>query len=51
MNYFTEKPKPCHLFLLEIHEPDPYLAEIRKATLKPAGNLTQYLSDDDFLLE
>lgn len=49
MNYFTEKPEPCRSFSLELHEPDPYLAEIRKATLKPAGSLTQYLSDDNFL--
>lgn len=49
MNYFNEKSKPCHSFLQELHEPDPYLAEIRRPTLKPAGNLTQYLSDDDFL--
>lgn len=49
MNYFTEKPKPCRSFSQELHEPDPYLAEIRKATLKPARNLTQYLHDDDFL--
>lgn len=56
MNYFTEKPKPCHSFLLELlevlltkNEPDPYLAEVRNAILKPAGNLTQNLSDYDFL--
>lgn len=48
MYYFTEKPKPCRSFLQKLHEPDPYLAEIRP-TLKPAGDLTQYPSDDDFL--
>lgn len=56
MNYFTEKPKPCNSFYLELlevllrkNEPDPYLAEVRNAALKPAGNLTQNLSDYDFL--
>lgn len=49
MNYFIEKPEPHGSLLQELHEPDPYLAEIRKTTWKSAGNLTQYLSDDDFL--
>lgn len=56
MNYFTKKHQPCLSFypeLLEVlltkNEPDPYLAEVKKTTVKPAGNLTQNLSDYHFL--
>lgn len=56
MNYFTKKHQPCLSFypellevLLKKNEPDPYLAEVKKTTVKPAGNLTQNLSDYHFL--